>query len=98
MEREVAWQVEAARTEAEARGISSPDKVTSQVFFEGELQQVGGRAGLSLDGTTDEPTPEGQRINMYIVHGSSTGAGQGRFRNVTAAGRAKRAVKLTLIW
>src|SRR6476646_7966789 len=67
MEREVAWQVEAARTEAEARGISSPDKVTSQVFFEGELQQVGGRAGLSLDGTTDEPTPEGQRINMVTA-------------------------------
>jgi len=67
MEREVGWQVETARTEAEARGISSPDKVTSQVFFEGELQQVGGRAGLSLDGTTDEPTPEGQRINMVTA-------------------------------
>ncbi len=54
MEREVAWQVEAARAEAEARGVSSPEKVTTNVFFEGEMQQVGGRAGLSLDGTTDE--------------------------------------------
>jgi 2-oxoisovalerate dehydrogenase E1 component len=67
MEREVAWQVEAARAEAEARGVSSPEKVTSNVFYEGEMQQVGGRAGLSLDGTTGEPHPEGQRINMVTA-------------------------------
>jgi 2-oxoisovalerate dehydrogenase E1 component len=67
MEREVAWQVEAARAEAEARGVSSPEKVTSNVFFEGEMQQVGGRAGLSLEGTTDEPRGEGQRINMVTA-------------------------------
>ena len=67
LEREAAWQVEAARAEAEARGVSSPDKVTDHVFFEGEMQQVGGGAGLSLDGTTDEPKPEGQRINMVTA-------------------------------
>ena len=67
MEREVAWQVEAARAEAEARGVSSPEKVTSNVFYQGEMQQVGGRAGLSLDGTTDEPRGEGQRINMVTA-------------------------------
>lgn len=67
LERETAWQVEAARTEAEARGVSSPETVTSNVFFEGELQQVGGRAGLSLDGTTDQPQPEGQRVNMVTA-------------------------------
>jgi 2-oxoisovalerate dehydrogenase E1 component len=67
LERETAWQVEAAVAEAEARGVSPPEKVTSQVFFEGELQQVGGRAGLSLDGTIDEPRPEGQRINMVTA-------------------------------
>lgn len=67
LEREAAWQVEAARAEAEARGVSSPEKVTSQVFFEGEMQQVGGDAGLSLDGTTDEPKPVGQRINMVTA-------------------------------
>ena len=67
LEREAAWQVEAARAEAEARGISSPEKVTTQVFFEGEMQQVGGGAGLSLDGTTDEARPEGQRINMVTA-------------------------------
>lgn len=67
LERETAWQVEAARTEAEARGVSSPENVTTKVFFDGEFQQVGGRAGLSLDGTTDEPRSEGQRINMVTA-------------------------------
>ncbi len=67
LERETAWQVEAARAEAEARGVSSPETVTRNVFDEGEPQQVGGRAGLSLNDTTDEPTPEGQRINMVTA-------------------------------
>ena len=67
LEREAAWQVEAARAEAEARGISSPEDVTRHVFFEGEYQQVGGQAGLSLDGTTDQPKPDGQRINMVTA-------------------------------
>jgi 2-oxoisovalerate dehydrogenase E1 component len=67
LEREAAWQVEAARAEAEARGVSSPATVTTKVFFDGEPQQVGGNAGLSLDGTTCEPKPEGQRINMVTA-------------------------------
>ena len=67
LERETAWQVQAAVAEAEARGVSSPDKVTSNVFHEGEMQQVGGRAGLSLDDTTSEPHGEGQRINMVTA-------------------------------
>jgi 2-oxoisovalerate dehydrogenase E1 component len=67
LEREAAWQVEAARAEAEARGVSSPENVTSNVFFEGEMSEVGGGAGLSLDGTTDRPAPEGQRINMVTA-------------------------------
>jgi len=67
LERETAWQVEAARAEAEARGVSSPETVTTKVFFDGDYQQVGGRAGLSLDGTTDQPQPEGQRINMVTA-------------------------------
>jgi len=67
LERETAWQVEAARAEAEARGVSSPETVTRNVFDEGEAQQVGGRAGLNLDGTTDQPKPEGQRINMVTA-------------------------------
>jgi 2-oxoisovalerate dehydrogenase E1 component len=67
LEREAAWQVEAARAEAEARGVSSPEDVTKHVFFDGEYQQVGGRAGLALDGTTDEAKPDGQRINMVTA-------------------------------
>jgi 2-oxoisovalerate dehydrogenase E1 component len=67
LERETAWQVEAARAEAEARGVSSPEKVTTNVFFDGEMSQIGGGAGLSLDGTTDRPHPEGQRINMVTA-------------------------------
>src|SRR5436190_8708200 len=67
LEREVAWQVEAARAEAEGRGVSSPESVTSKVFFDGAMQQVGGRAGLSLEGTTTEPNSEGQRINMVTA-------------------------------
>jgi 2-oxoisovalerate dehydrogenase E1 component len=67
LERETAWQVEAARAEAEARGVSAPESVTRSVFFEGEMSEVGGRAGLSLDATTDQSAGEGQRINMVTA-------------------------------
>jgi 2-oxoisovalerate dehydrogenase E1 component len=67
IEREVAGEVAAAVAEAEARGVSDPERVTSNVFFDGQLQQVGGCAGLSLDGSADEPKPEGQRINMVTA-------------------------------
>jgi 2-oxoisovalerate dehydrogenase E1 component len=67
LERETAWQVQAAVAEAESRGVSSPETVTTKVFFDGGYQQVGGRAGLSLDRTTDQPRPEGQRINMVTA-------------------------------
>ena len=67
IEASVEQEVEAARAEAEARGVSSPDRVTDHVFFDGEASQVGGGAGLSLDGTTEEPQPEGQRINMVTA-------------------------------
>jgi 2-oxoisovalerate dehydrogenase E1 component len=67
IEREVGGEVAAAVAEAEARGVSSPEEVTAHVFYEGEMQQVGGGAGLSLDGTSDEPKREGQRINMVTA-------------------------------
>ncbi|MFL6776627.1 MAG: thiamine pyrophosphate-dependent enzyme, partial [Sphingomicrobium sp.] len=67
LERETAWQVETALAEAESRGVSSPEAVTTKVFFDGEMQQVGGRAGLGLDGTTEELRSEGQRINMVTA-------------------------------
>lgn len=59
--------VDAARRDAEGRGVSSPDRVTDHVYFDGEHSTVGGQAGLSLDGTTDTPHPEGQRINMVTA-------------------------------
>jgi len=67
IQREVAGEVAAAVAEAQARGVSDPAQVTSNVYFEGELQQVGGRAGLPLNGTTDQPKSEGQRINMVTA-------------------------------
>ena len=69
LESEVAWEVGAARAEAEARGISSPEVVTDHVFFEGEMQQVGGlwNSGYKSPKLTDEPKPEGQRINMVTA-------------------------------
>ncbi|MEO7602877.1 MAG: transketolase C-terminal domain-containing protein [Sphingomicrobium sp.] len=65
--REAEWQVEAARAEAESRGISPPERVTTNVFFEDIMSEVGGGAGLPLDGTSREPAGEGQRINMVTA-------------------------------
>jgi 2-oxoisovalerate dehydrogenase E1 component len=67
--RETAWQVQAAVAEAEARGISSPDEVTTNVFFEGQMQQVGGlwSSGYEPPPGTDEPASAGQRINMVTA-------------------------------
>jgi 2-oxoisovalerate dehydrogenase E1 component len=69
LERETAWQVQAAVAEAEARGVSSPDDVTSNVFYEGELQEVGGlwSSGFTPPPSSDEPAPSGQRINMVTA-------------------------------
>ena len=69
MERETAWQVQAALAEAEARGVSSPEKVTANVFYEGEMQQVGGlwNSGYEPPPSTDEPSGVGQRINMVTA-------------------------------
>jgi 2-oxoisovalerate dehydrogenase E1 component len=69
LERETAWQVQAAVAEAEARGVSSPDEVTSNVFYEGEMQQVGGlwNSGYKAPQSTDQPEPSGQRINMVTA-------------------------------
>ncbi|HET9337102.1 MAG TPA: transketolase C-terminal domain-containing protein [Sphingomicrobium sp.] len=60
-------EVEAARAEAEARGVSTPERVTDHIFYDGVSSQVGGGAGLGLDETTDQPNPEGQRINMVTA-------------------------------
>jgi 2-oxoisovalerate dehydrogenase E1 component len=69
LERETAWQVQAAVAEAEARGVAAPDQVTTHVFDEGELQQVGGlwNSGYEQLPSTDEPAGSGQRINMVTA-------------------------------
>ncbi len=69
LERETCWQVQAAVAEAEARGVSAPEEVTSNVFYEGEMQQVGGlwNSGYKIPRSTDQPEPSGQRINMVTA-------------------------------
>ena len=66
LEREAEWQVEAARAEAESRGVSPPERVTTNVFYDGEPSEVGGGAGLPAGGTS-EPKSEGQRIDMVTA-------------------------------
>jgi 2-oxoisovalerate dehydrogenase E1 component len=69
LEQETAWQVQAAVAEAQARGISSPEEVTGSVFYEGEMQQVGGlwNSGYEPPPFTDKPSASGQRINMVTA-------------------------------
>ncbi|BCH28473.1 transketolase [Mesorhizobium sp. L-8-10] len=60
---------EAARIEAEARPVAIPETVTRHVFFEGEMQAMGGqhRHGYVAPATSDMPVPDGQRINMVTA-------------------------------
>lgn len=69
LERESAWQVQAGVAEAEARGVSSPEKVTANVFYEGTLQEVGGlwNSGYAPPQASFDPNPAGQRINMVTA-------------------------------
>ncbi|WP_106639837.1 alpha-ketoacid dehydrogenase subunit alpha/beta [Allosphingosinicella vermicomposti] len=69
IEAEAAAAVEAAREQAEARGVSSPETVLRHVFYEGEMQKIGGQwtHGYTPPPSTDEPKPEGQRINMVTA-------------------------------
>jgi 2-oxoisovalerate dehydrogenase E1 component len=61
--------VEAARVEAEARSIADPESVTANVFYDGEMQQMGGQwtKGYRAPPSTESPRPEGQRINMVTA-------------------------------
>ncbi len=61
--------VEAAREEAEARGLPDPENVTRHVFYDGEMQQRGGQwtKGYRAPRSTETPRPEGQRINMVTA-------------------------------
>ena len=59
-------EVEAAVAEAEARPVLDVARVADNMFFSGTLSRVGGGAGV--DGhPTDEPRPDGQRINMVTA-------------------------------
>ena len=61
--------VEAAREEAEARGIADPETVTAHIHYDGEMQQRGGQwtRGYRAPRSTEAPRPEGQRINMVTA-------------------------------
>jgi 2-oxoisovalerate dehydrogenase E1 component len=67
--REAAQAVEQARESAEGRGVADPETVLRHVFFEGELQKIGGQwtHGYTPPSSTEEPKPEGQRINMVTA-------------------------------
>ena len=69
LERETAWDVQAGVAEAEGRGVSSPEAVTSNVFFEGKMQLVGGlwNSGYEPPRSIDMARSEGQRINMVTA-------------------------------
>jgi 2-oxoisovalerate dehydrogenase E1 component len=67
LEQAVHWDVARAREEAEGRPVLDVARVADDVFFSGTHAEVGGRAGLPLDGTHEEPRPEGQRINMVTA-------------------------------
>ncbi len=61
--------VETAREQAEARPTSKPETVTRNVFFEGDVQVMGGQFqhGYVPPATTDAAQAEGQRINMVTA-------------------------------
>jgi 2-oxoisovalerate dehydrogenase E1 component len=69
IEAEAQSAVEEARAIAEARGVSDPERVLEHVFYEGEMQNVGGQwtHGYRAPRSHDEPKPEGQRINMVTA-------------------------------
>lgn len=60
---------ETAREAAEARPVPDPTRVTRHVFFDGEMQRMGGlhTHGYVPPASTEQPRPEGQRINMVTA-------------------------------
>jgi len=70
IEDEAAAAVEEARREAEAKPVSDPAKITTQVFFDGEtLQDRGGqwREGYAPPRPRAAPAEDGPRINMVTA-------------------------------
>ncbi|MBB3394813.1 MULTISPECIES: transketolase C-terminal domain-containing protein [unclassified Rhizobium] len=60
---------EKARAEAEGRVVAAPETVTRHVFFDGEMQAMGGQHcdGYRAPECSDEAAPDGQRINMVTA-------------------------------
>jgi 2-oxoisovalerate dehydrogenase E1 component len=60
---------ESARIDAEARPVADPTTVTNHVFFDGEMQTMGGqhRDGYIPPASFDEPEAAGSRINMVTA-------------------------------
>ena len=98
LERETAWQVEAARAEAEARGVSSPETVTSNVFFDGE-HAAGRRAERGSEPRRhDRPAAAGRPAHQH-GHGHPPRARPGAGSQSAGAGvrrgrRAQRAASM----
>ncbi|HEY0412172.1 MAG TPA: transketolase C-terminal domain-containing protein [Allosphingosinicella sp.] len=69
IEAEAQAAVEEARAAAEARGISDPESLLEHVFYEGEMQRLGGQwtHGYRAPRSHEEPKPEGQRINLVTA-------------------------------
>ena len=66
LERDADAMVEAAVAEAEARPVLDAARVGDNMFFADTPSQVGGGAGLDSQ-SSDEPRPEGQRLNMVTA-------------------------------
>lgn len=60
---------EAAHMTAEARPAAAPETVMRHVFFEGDMQVMGGQArhGYTAPATTEVSQTDGQRINMVTA-------------------------------
>ena len=60
---------DAARVTAEARPVTDVERTTVNVFYEDEMQAKGGQwnAGYKAPAASEEPSPEGQRINMVTA-------------------------------
>ncbi len=69
IEREAAEAVERALETAEARPTADPGTVMRNVFFEGEMQALGGQwtHGYQAPPSHEESRPDGQRINMVTA-------------------------------
>jgi 2-oxoisovalerate dehydrogenase E1 component len=69
LEARAAATAEAGRIAAEERPVSEPETVTRHVFFEDEIQVMGGqyRHGYTPPATSENPEGDGQRINMVTA-------------------------------